>query len=72
MPEDDAVSKNISEDVRGGGEFGADSVESGIRERVREVIQTIVNEELEAALGASPSMRVEGPRSRAWRAARRA
>ena len=60
MPEDDAVGKHISEDVRGGGEFGPDSIESGIRERVREVIQTIVNEELEAALGAGVSTRVEG------------
>jgi hypothetical protein len=41
-------------------EFGADSIEGGIRERVREVIQTIVNEELEAVLGARPSTRVDG------------
>jgi hypothetical protein len=59
VPEDDAVAKHSSEDVRVGGEFGPDSIESGIRERVREVIQTIVNEELEAALGAGVSTRVE-------------
>jgi putative transposase len=60
VPEDDAVGKHISEDVRVGVAFGPDSIEIGIRERVREVIQTIVNEELEAALGASASTRVEG------------
>jgi putative transposase len=60
VPEDDAVGKHISEDVRVVREFGPDSIEGGIRERVREVIQTIVNEELEAALGARPSTRVDG------------
>ena len=54
------MGKHISEDVRVGVAFGPDSIEGGIRERVREVIQTIVNQELEAALGASPSTRVEG------------
>jgi putative transposase len=62
VPEDDAVAKHSSEDVRTGGEFGPDSIESGIRERVRTVIQTIVNQELEAALGAAVSTRVEGRR----------
>ena len=60
MPEDDAVGKHISEDVRVGVAFGPDSIEGGIRERVREVIQAIVNEELEVALGAGASTRVEG------------
>jgi putative transposase len=60
VPEDDAVAKHNSEDVRAGGEFGPDSIESGIRERVRVVIQAIVNQELEAALGAAVSTRVEG------------
>jgi putative transposase len=60
VPEDDAVGKHISEDVRAGVAFGPDSIEIGIRERVREVIQTIVKEELEAALGAGASTRVEG------------
>lgn len=54
------MGKHISEDVRVGVEFGPDSIEVGIRERAREVIQRIVNEELEAALGASASKRVEG------------
>jgi len=54
------VGKHISEDVRVGVAFGPDSIEMGIRERVREMIQTIVNEELAAALGARASTRVEG------------
>jgi putative transposase len=54
------MAKHSSEDVRRGGDFGPDSLECGIREKVREVIQTIVNEELEAALGAGVSTRVEG------------
>jgi transposase-like protein len=54
------MGKHISEDVRADEAFGPDSIERGIREKVREVIQTIVNEELEAALGAGPSTRVEG------------
>jgi len=71
VPEDDAVRKHISESIRGGVAFGPDSIETGIRERVREVIQAIVNEELEAALGASASSRAgrqargqAGPRAR--------
>jgi transposase-like protein len=60
VPEDDAVAKHSSQDGRVDREFGPDSIEGGIRERVREVIQTIVNEELEAALGAGVSRRVEG------------
>jgi hypothetical protein len=40
-------------------DFGPDSLESGIQEKVREVIQTIVNGELEAALGAGVSTRLE-------------
>jgi hypothetical protein len=71
VPEDDAVGKPISEDVRVGLEFGPDSIEIGIRERVREVIQRIVKEELEAALGASASKRVEGPRRRKHAARKR-
>ncbi len=54
------MAKHSSEDGRVGGAFGPDSIEGGIRERVREVIQAIVNEELEAALGAAASTRVEG------------
>lgn len=54
------MGKHSSEDVAVVGAFGPDSIESGIRERVRVVIQTIVNEELEAALGAGVSTRVAG------------
>lgn len=54
------MGKHISEDVGADGAFGPDSIERGIREKVREVIQTIVDEELETALGAGPSTRVEG------------
>jgi putative transposase len=60
VPEDDAVGKHISEYVGADASFGPDSIERGIREKVREVIQKIVDEELEAALGAGPSTRVEG------------
>ena len=42
------MAKHSSEDGRVGGGFGPDTIEGGIRERVREVIQAIVNEELEA------------------------
>ena len=54
------MGKHISEDVGADGAFGPDSIERGIREKVREVIQKIVDEELEASLGAGPSTRVEG------------
>ncbi len=38
--------------------YGPETIEVGIRERVRDVIQHIVEEEVEAALGAKPSERV--------------
>jgi putative transposase len=38
--------------------YGPETIEVGIRERVRDVIQQIVEEEVEAALGAKPSERV--------------
>jgi len=38
--------------------YGPESIELGIRERVRDVIEQIVEEEVEAALGAKPSERV--------------
>src|ERR1700739_2573541 len=41
-----------------GFEWGADTIETEIRERIRGMIETIVEEELEAALGASKSQRV--------------
>ena len=39
-------------------EVGPDTIEQGIRERVRATIEAIVDEELEAALGAGRSARV--------------
>jgi transposase-like protein len=38
--------------------FGPDSIEMGMRTRIRETIEQLVNEELEAALGARKSVRV--------------
>ncbi len=38
--------------------FGPDSIEMGMRTRIRETIEKLVNEELEAALGARKSVRV--------------
>jgi len=38
--------------------YGADTIEAGIREWVRDLIESIVEEELEATLGARPSERV--------------
>jgi transposase-like protein len=38
--------------------FGPDSIEMGMRARIRETIEKLVNEELEAALGARKSVRV--------------
>src|SRR5215467_399240 len=38
--------------------WGPDSIEAEIRERIRGMIETIVDEELEAALGAGRSQRV--------------
>ncbi len=42
--------------------YGPESIELGIRERVRDVIERIVEEEVEAALGAQPSERVGAER----------
>jgi len=36
--------------------FGPDTIEAAMRERVRETIEAIVHEELEAALGARDSI----------------
>ena len=38
--------------------FGPDTIEMGMRTRIRETIEKLVNEELEAALGARKSVRV--------------
>jgi len=47
---------------RGAPKYGPDTIEAGIRERVRDVIERIVEEELEATLGARPCERVGGAR----------
>jgi transposase-like protein len=59
VPEDDAVASDSRK--RGAGEerdFGPDTIERVMRERVRATLEKIVDEELEAALGAAPSARV--------------
>jgi putative transposase len=43
--------------------WGPDTIEAEIRDRIREMIETIVDEELEAALGAGRSQRVGGART---------
>lgn len=55
--EDDAMSED-SRDAR----YGPDSIEGRMRERIREVIEKLVKEELDEALGAAKSERVEGRR----------
>lgn len=47
-------------------EFGPDTIEQVMRERVGGAIEAIVEEELEAALGAAPSARV-GQERRGYR-----
>jgi hypothetical protein len=46
-----------------GEEFGPDSIEKAMRERIRETIEALVAEELEIALGASRSERVGAGRA---------
>ena len=46
-----------------GEEFGADSIEKAMRERIRETIEALVEEELEIALGAGRSERVGSKRA---------
>ena len=58
------ISRNGIED--GSETFDADSIEQAIRERVRDTIELIVGEELEAALGATVSARV-GEQRRGYR-----
>jgi len=43
-----------------GKEVGSDSIEARMRERIREVIEVLVSEELDAALGANRSERLDG------------
>lgn len=62
MPEGDAMGR----DSRKRGEekrFGPDSIERVMRERIRETIEVLVAEELEAALGAAKSARVGSNRT---------
>jgi hypothetical protein len=47
----------MESDNRSGGQ-GEGALEELMRERIRATIETIVDEELEAALGAAPSQRV--------------
>ena len=46
-----------------GFEWGRDTVEAEIRERVRGMIEAVIEEELERALGAGKSQRVAGART---------
>jgi transposase-like protein len=68
VPEDDAVARNSRKRDEGEAvaEFGADTIERVMRERVRSAIEAIVEEELEAALGAASSARV-GEERRGYR-----
>jgi hypothetical protein len=47
-----------SKGTAGGEEFDRDSIEPVMRERIRETIEVLVEEELEAALGVAKSARV--------------
>ena len=60
MPEDDAVARDSRkrDEVEAAPRFDADTIERVMRERVREAIEAIIEEELEAALGAASSARV--------------
>src|SRR5438552_4170810 len=64
MPEDDAMAKDSrNESTNEGTRAGeATSLETIIRRRARGLIDAIVEEELEAALGAAPSVRVGSAR----------
>jgi transposase-like protein len=59
VPEDDAMQDDSRKGaVRQAEAMGPDSIEARMRTRVRETIEAIVEEELEAALGAEKSARV--------------
>jgi transposase-like protein len=51
----DSKARRVEE---GGAEFGSDTIEQVMRERVRATIAAIIEEELEAALGAQRGARV--------------
>jgi transposase-like protein len=63
VPEDDAVGRDskqeLSEEETA---FGPDTIETAMRTRIRETIERLVDEELEVALGAKSSQRVEARR----------
>jgi putative transposase len=62
-PEDDAMDRDSRKRVvEGSQRFDADTIEREIRERIRATIEVIVEEELEATLGAKPSQRAGGAR----------
>jgi len=46
-------------------EFGRDSIEQAMRQRIRDTIEELVKEELDAALGAAKADRSRRMRSRA-------
>jgi hypothetical protein len=59
--EDDAMGKASRRELRGEeSAFGPDTIEEVMRARVRETIEMLVEEELEATLGARSSERVNG------------
>lgn len=62
VPEDDAMGSDSKERLREE-EFGPDSIEKAMRERIRETIEVLIAEELEAALGAAKSARVGSKRT---------
>jgi transposase-like protein len=64
VPEDDAVGSDSRVGVKEEGiGFGPDSIERVMRQRIREMIEVLVEEELDAALGAAKSERVGSKRT---------
>src|SRR4030095_11127927 len=65
VPEDDAMKDSTTKQAGGeeGPVCGPDTIEAEMRRRVRETIEAIVKEELEAVLGAGKSARVGDARS---------
>ena len=60
-PEDDAMGSDSRKGLQGEG-LGPDAIEIVMRERIREMIEVLVAEELDAALGAARSARVGADR----------
>jgi putative transposase len=65
VPEDDAMGSDSRSRLSGEGAegFGPDAIETMIRERIRATIEMLIDEELEAALGAAKSQRIGVARS---------